>query len=432
MPNTPFTPADILLPADDIALGLWSVVACDQFTSEREYWERVKSKVGESPSTLKMIIPEVYLEDIQEESEIGKIRCVMDSYINDGVLYEIKDSFVYVERTLSDGQVRKGLVGALDLEEYDYSLGDLGDSAVAAVLASEGTALDRLPPRIRVRQAATFELPHIMVLIADKNQTIIEPLENKSKELAPLYDFELMEGGGRLRGTRISGSDSGDVMKALSILHDEKKAEKPPQCLMIVGDGNHSLAAAKNFWNEVKNNLNADEIEAHPARYALVEVNNLYDPTISFEAIHRVVMDIDADKFVWAFSAAMASAKIGGVGSVANTHTLRILFLSGEKSVTVAAESASALIAAVQEFIDEYISKSGGRIDYIHDIDTLDSLVKGGDSVGILLPTVTKQEYLESVAARNILPRKSFSIGNAEDKRYYMECRRIHNSKSGV
>jgi uncharacterized protein (DUF1015 family) len=434
MPTTLFIPADILLPNENILPELWSVVACDQFSSEREYWERVKERVGESPSTLNMIIPEAYLGEIDEEGEIRKISYFMEKYADQGVFRVIENSFIYVERTQIDGKVRSGLVGALDLEEYDFSVTDAG-AASSAVLASEGTALDRLPPRIRIREAASLELPHIMIFIADIDKTVIEPLAKKTEGLEPLYDFELMEGGGRIRGVRISGHYSIDVMKALNDLHERKKAESPQQCLMIMGDGNHSLAAAKSHWNEIKTSLTDAEREAHSARYALVEINNLYDSAIGFEPIHRVVYEVDAEKLVSDISNISLSENFDGetakekVCSKApsNNYCLQILSSYGEKTVTIGANSASELIAEVQFLLDEYIARFGGRIDYIHDTGTLRKLVNDDNCVGILLPAVSKQEFLDVVTARKIFPRKSFSVGHARDKRYYMECRRIEN-----
>ena len=418
MKKSIFSTADILLPSDEVSPELWSVIACDQFTSERDYWERVKQRVGEAPSTLNMIIPEVYLDDIDEEGEIRKLAGFMDDYINQGIFREVRDSFIYVERKQSDGNVRKGLVGKVDLEEYDFS-----EAQDAAILASEGTVLDRLPPRIRVRKAASLELPHIMTFIADEDNTVIEPLAEKAATLPALYDFELMEGGGHLRAVQISGSDAENVIKAMDALHEKNKALTPPQCLMIMGDGNHSLAAAKSYWNELKQNLSSAEQETHPARFALVEVNNLYDPAINFEAIHRVVFDVDVEVFISDLKDALPAG---------SDFTLEILAkesggLRVKPAMTkgVQANSTSDLIAMVQEFLDDYVDRKGGRIDYIHDVDVVEKLAKEKNCAGILLPTVTKPEFFKTVSASGIFPRKSFSVGHARDKRYYMECRKI-------
>jgi len=423
-----FTTGDILLPGGDVRLEAWSVIACDQFSSEPEYWERVRSVADGKPSTLNMIIPEAYLEDIDEDSEIEAISRCMAEYLESGVLREIKDSFVYVERTLPDGRLRRGLVGIADLEEYEFAGGD------AAILASEGTTLDRLPPRIRVREKASLELPHIIAFIADKAGTVIEPLSQKANRLPLLYDFELMEGGGHLKGMRISGSDAHEVMAALRALHGEGLQTGASRRLMIMGDGNHSLAAAKTYWDDLKQGLSAAERESHPARRALLEVNNVYDPAISFEAIHRVIFDVDAGEFMDAFGIAMQAAsekqaaKDEGTGS---EYALKLLSLDiphstlNVQDIIVSASCIGDMIAAVQEFIDEYLSRAGGRLDYIHGTAAVENLAAGKGCVGIILPAMEKSEFFDTVASRGVFPRKAFSVGHARDKRYYMECRKI-------
>ena len=420
-----FSPANILLPAADVEPEAWSVIACDQFSSEREYWERVSGKVGEKPSTLNMIIPEAYLEQVDEAKEIRKISGFMNEYVKKGVLREVEDSFIYVERTLADGRVRKGLVGAVDLEEYDFSGGD------AAVLASEGTALDRLPPRIRVRREALLELPHIMTFIADKEASVIEPLAAKAGSLPLLYDFELMEGGGRLKGMRVCGGDAREVMAALNALHEKSGSLDmrngasshlaTRRCLMIMGDGNHSLAAAKTYWDELKQSLSAGERENHPARRALLEVNNVYDDAISFEAIHRVIFDIDADDFAAAFAKAIKAG---------DDYALRLIRAGSETTVNASAGCIGDIIGKVQSFLDDYLSKKGGRIDYIHGSETAAKIAEENGCAAIILPSMNKSDFFDTVSARGIFPRKAFSVGHARDKRYYMECRRItmHNA----
>ena len=407
-----FAPANILLPNRDISPEAWSVIACDQFSSEPSYWERVKKLVGTKPSTLNMIIPEAYLDDINEEAKIDKISKTMEDYISRGLFRELKDSFVYVERTLSDGQsVRKGLIGVVDLEEYDFT-----GKSNAAILASEGTALDRLPPRIRVREAASLELPHIMTLIADKNNTVIEPVAGITDSLPLLYDFELMEGGGVIKGFQVSGEPAQDVSKALQSLYEVNRAHEPPLCLMIMGDGNHSLAAAKTYWDGIKRDLSENRQKTHPARFALLEVNNLYDPAVHFEAIHRVIFDVDTERFLSAFIDAIPVGK---------DYMLEVLTSGNGQKLPLSAGSTGDVYAKVQDFIDDYINRFGGRVDYIHGDEAVKKLTGEKNSAGILLPIVTKPEFFDTVASKGIFPRKSFSIGHAGDKRYYMECRKI-------
>ena len=252
-----FTPTNILIP-EGISMEAWSVIACDQFSSERDYWERAREIVGDKPSTLNMIIPEAYLEEIDEETEINKISTAMDDYLKSGIFRENKDSFIYVERTQPDGRIRKGIVGAVDLDEYDFT------GVSAAIRASEGTVLDRLPPRIRIRRAAPLELPHIITFIDDNECTVVEPLAKIANSLPLLYDFDLMEGGGHIKGMAVTGENAENVMKAMRALHEKN------EMLMIMGDGNHSLAAAKVYWDEIKQNLDESERKNHPASYAIV------------------------------------------------------------------------------------------------------------------------------------------------------------------
>lgn len=398
-----FIPADILLP-EGISLEKWSVIACDQFSSERDYWERVRERVDGAPSTLNMIIPEAYLDEIEEETEIKKISAAMDDCIKCGLLREIKDSFVYVERTQPDGRVRRGLVGVVDLEEYSFSGGE------AAILASEGTVLERLPARIRVRRAARLELPHIMTFIDDISETVIEPLSEKSNILPVLYDFDLMEGGGHIKGMRVTGGDADAVMSAMRGLHMKSKT------LMVMGDGNHSLASAKVFWDELKQNLSENGRENHPARYALAEVNNVYDPAITFEAIHRVVFDIEPTELISALEKAVPQG---------NDYELR--WITREKSgvINVSADCIGDMITVLQSFLDGYTKQKGGYVDYIHGEDSVSKLAQEERCLGLVIPAMNKAELFTTVANKGVFPRKSFSVGHAKDKRYYLECRAI-------
>ena len=398
-----FTPADILLP-EGISPEKWSVIACDQFSSERDYWERARLMVAGEPSTLKMIIPEAYLEETDEEQAIGNIRAAMDDYISCGVLREVKDSFIYVERTQPDGRVRRGIVGTIDLEEYEFS------RACAAILASEGTVLDRLPARIRIRRAARLELPHIMAFINDADATVIEPLSSMAGDLPLLYDFTLMEGGGSIRGMQVAGDAAQSVMEALRALRGDNSM------LMVVGDGNHSLAGAKVYWDELKLSLSAEEQESHPARRALLEVNNVYDPAISFEAIHRVVFDAPPLEVLKDFEAAMPQG---------SDYELRWIVKGRSGLIGVKADCIGSMISSVQVFLDEYVKRAGCRVDYIHGEDSLSRLVEEEDGFGLILPAMDKSDLFATVAASGVFPKKSFSVGHARDKRYYLECRDI-------
>jgi len=397
-----FTTADILIP-NDISQA-WSVIACDQFSSELKYWESVRKIVGDKPSTLNMIIPEAHLEEIDEESKIRKISSVMDDYLNNGILREIKDSFIYVERIQSDGRLRKGIVGTVDLEEYDFT------GTASAIRASEGTVLDRLPARIRVRRAATLELPHIITFIDDKDRTVVEPLTKISDDLPLLYDFELMEGGGFIKGRRVTGENAEKVKTAIHKLHEKN------DLLMIIGDGNHSLAASKVYWDELKQSLSSADRENHPARHALVELNNVYDPAISFEAIHRVLFSINAPEFI---------KKFEDVVPRGSDYEIHWLSRNESGSIGIKADCIGDMLKMMQDFIDRYIEKTGAGVDYIHGEDSVKKLAGENHSLGLILPSMDKSDFFETVSGSGVFPRKSFSVGHARDKRYYMECRRI-------
>jgi len=398
-----FSPTNILIP-ESVSLESWAVIACDQFSSERAYWERVRKNAGDKPSTLNMIIPEAYLEDIDEEKEIGKISSYMDEYLKSNIFREYKDSFIYVERTQPDGRVRKGIVGAVDLEEYDFT------GVSAAIRASEGTVLDRLPPRIRIRRAALLELPHIITFIDDKEATVIEPIAEIADGLPLAYDFDLMEGGGHIKGRVITGDDAENIMKAMQNLHERN------EMLMIMGDGNHSLAAAKVYWDELKKDLSDDEKETHPARRALVELNNVYDPAISFEAIHRVLFNIDADKFISDFKNAMPQG---------TDYTILWSMTDKTGEIGIKADCIGDMLTLMQDFIDKYISGTDTVVDYIHGDESTKKLSESERCVGLILPAMDKSDFFETVEKSGVFPRKSFSVGHAEDKRYYLECKII-------
>ena len=398
-----FTPADILLP-DTISPEIWSVIACDQFSSEHDYWERVKKRAGKEPSTINLIIPEAYLTGIDEEQEISRISAAMDDYCSRGILREVKNSYIYVERTLTGGRVRRGVIGAIDLEEYDYS------GREAAILASEGTVLERLPVRIKVRSVARLELPHIMSFIDDRETRIIETLSEKAGALPLLYDSDLMEGGGHIRGIRVSGDAADFVGAAMRTIHEKSRI------LMVIGDGNHSLAAAKSYWDELKRKLGPSGREDHPARRALVEVNNVYDPAISFEAIHRVIWGADPQELVKELEKATPRGA-----------AYELQWVSRDRSgvIGVRAKCVGDMLTELQNFLDGYIARNGCRIDYIHGEDTVRRLSENDRCLGLILPAMDKSELFATVAAGSIFPKKSFSVGNAGDKRYYLECRAI-------
>ena len=416
-----FSPADILLPVD-CGLTKWAVVACDQYTSQPEYWERVDQYVGEAPSTLRLILPESKLESDNVEEEIAKINQTMEDYLKEERLRSLDNSLLYIERKLTNGKVRYGLIGKLDLEQYDYSKG-----SGTPVRATEGTVLERIPPRMRVRRNAPIELPHIMVLIDDPDKNIIEPLHEATSKMSMVYKITLMEKGGQIAGYLLDKEQTEDVLTKMAALADPDRfakyynAEGYPVLTFAMGDGNHSLATAKACWEELKPTLSEAERETHPARYALIELTNLHDDSLEFEAIHRVLFDVDGEKLLNDYIAAYPGAHLGeGEG-----HQVTYI-LNGKKGVvTVPNPSAQLEVGTLQAFLDTYLKENGGKIDYIHGEDVTEQLASQPNSIGFILPCMDKDQLFPTVIFDGALPRKTFSMGEAHDKRFYLESRKI-------
>ena len=423
MSKIAFSPADILIPYD-CGLTKWAVVACDQYTSQPEYWDRVDKFVGDAPSTLRLILPESKLESPNVEEEISKINATMDQYIKEDRLRALENAMFYVERKLDNGKTRLGLIGKLDLEQYDYSKG-----SGTPIRATEGTVLSRIPPRMKVRRNAPIELPHIMVLIDDPKKEIIEPFQDavKSGKLNPVYSATLMEKGGRVSGYLLTDEQVADVTAKLEKLADPAYFEKyynaqgKPVLTFAMGDGNHSLATAKACWEEVKSTLSEAERENHPARYALVELTNLHDDSLEFEAIHRVVFGVDGQKLLDAYLAAYPGAHLGeGEG-----HQVKYVLNGKEGVVTVPSPVAQLEVGTLQNFLDKYLEANGGKIDYIHGEDVVKELCAQPDSIGFIVPAMGKDQLIPTVIFDGALPRKTFSMGEANDKRFYFEARKI-------
>ena len=423
MSKIAFSPADILIPYD-CGLTKWAVVACDQYTSQPEYWERVDQYVGSAPSTLRMILPESKLESPNVEQEIEKIQQTMKDYLANDRMRCIEDSLVLVERKLSSGKTRFGLVGKLDLEQYSYEKG-----SGTPIRATEGTVLSRIPPRMKVRRGAEVELPHIMVLIDDPEKTVIEPLctQPPRSNKSPIYMASLMEDGGRIWGYRLSPEQNQAVEDALTALADPKRFEAfyhapgKPVLTFAMGDGNHSLATAKACWEERKATLSPEEQADHPARYALVELVNLHDESLEFEAIHRVLFDVEPKALLEALLAAYPGAHYGeGEG-----HQLHYVLAEEEGIVTVPDPKAQLEVGTLQTFLDQYLEDHGGRIDYIHGEDVTRELARQPGAIGFLLPAMGKDQLFPTVIFDGALPRKTFSMGEAQDKRFYLEARKI-------
>ena len=423
MHETAFSPANILLP-QDCGLTKWAVVACDQYTSQPEYWERVDQFVGDAPSTLRLILPESKLESEHVEEEIQKINQTMEQDLEEGRLRELEDAMIFLERKLSNGKTRLGLIGKLDLEQYSYEKG-----SGTPIRATEGTVLSRIPPRMKVRKNAPIELPHIMVLIDDPKKEIIEPFLQKEskKQMQMIYSTTLMEQGGRVSGYLLSKEQADKVQKQLAGLADPARfaqfyhAEGKPVLTYAMGDGNHSLATAKACWEELKPTLSEAERQTHPARYALVELVNLHDDSLEFEPIHRVLFGVDPKQLLADLLAAYPGAHYGAGEGHQITYVL-----PGERGIlTVPHPTAQLEVGTLQTFLDQYLEAHGGKIDYIHGEDVVEQLVQQPDSIGFLLPGMGKDQLFPTVIFDGALPRKTFSMGEAHDKRFYLEARKI-------
>ena len=416
-----FYPADILLPRE-ADMSKWAVVACDQFTSEPEYWQRVENTVGDAPSTLRLILPEANLKAPNVDELIDNINASMDSYLKNDVFKTLKDSLIYIERSQSDGKIRHGLIGMVDLDDYDFTPG-----SGALIRATEGTVLDRIPPRAKVRRNAPVELPHVMLLIDNPEKTVIEPLTAAASGMEKVYDFDLMENGGHLTGYKLSEAQIDAVADALEALcTDEAMKTKynvtgVAPLLFAVGDGNHSLATSKACYEEQKKGLSEAEWKKLPARYALVEVVNNHDDALKFEPIHRVLFGVDPAVLMSEFKKFYPNAYEGkGEG-----HVIEVVWKGYDGFITVPDPKVQLAVGTLQAFIDEFLKKHGGEVDYIHGDEVTRELGSKEGNMGFLLPAMGKEQLFKTVMADGVLPRKTFSMGHAQDKRYYVEARKI-------
>ncbi len=406
--NLFFTPTDILLPAH-ADMRRWSVIACDQFTADAGYWQAVQDTVGDAPSTLRLMLPEFYLGKCDEAAATREIQQTMRRYLDDGVFRTVPHSLVFVQRTLPGGAVRCGVVGALDLEAYDYA-----PDSVTPIRATEGTVASRLPARVRIRAAAALEMPHIMVFYSDPEDTIRREAQAAAGEM--LYDFDLMSGGGHVRGLRIAGTKADALAARLCATGVGTDGAHPMR--FAIADGNHSLAAARLCWLEKKQTLTPEQAAAAPARYALVELVNLHSPAVTFEPIHRVLFETDAAHWLDAAEAALAAADGRG-------YAVTLLAGAQRRDILARGSSLGEAIAALDAFCASYMQAHGGSVDYIHGDDEATALAAGDGCCGILMPRMDKAELFTSVLRSGPFPKKSFSIGLGADKRYYLECRKL-------
>jgi hypothetical protein len=438
-----------LLPGPAVDLTRWAVIACDQFTSEPEYWQQVAGLVGDAPSTYRLILPEAHLDTPGETERTASIRRAMQDYLERGLFVE-HDGLILVERQVG-GKTRHGIMLALDLEEYDYRRG-----STSLIRATEGTILERIPPRVRIRSGAPLELPHILVLIDDPERTVIEPLASARRGHRVLYDFDLMLGSGHLTGYAVGQSAAARALIALGGLADPKSFARryglgpdAPVLLFAMGDGNHSLATAKAIWEQIKPQAGMD----HPARYALVEVENIHDAGLEFEPILRVLFEVKGDpvrsmsdfypdrcRFTPCANAGEMAALVDRPGGLEHrnrngtTHrdyagtaqAIGVVTAGSCGVITVSDPPSNLPVGTLQNFLDAW-GKEGGfaKIDYVHGADIAARLGSQPGNAGFYLPAISKGDFFKTVILDGALPRKTFSMGEAREKRFYMEARRI-------
>ncbi len=416
--KVPFKAGNILIPKN-VDMHKWSVVACDQYTSEPKYWEEVESIVKDAPSTLRITLPEIYLNDENVSERIKKINLTMEDYLKEDIFTELNDSMIYLERTQNDGKVREGLMGIVDLEDYSYEKG-----SQTLIRATEKTVIERIPPRMKVRENASLELPHIMILIDDEKKNIIESLKNKVTEEDVVYDFDLMQNGGHIKGYKLGNDAINEVISSLEALADKSYFEKKYNVsdkgvlLFAMGDGNHSLATAKACYEKLKETEGDKALES-PARYALVELVNLHSSALEFEAIHRVVFDTDVNDLLENLY------KYYDINENGNGQKFTIVTSNEVKDLYITNPKSNIAVGSIQMFLDEYLSNHKGSIDYIHGEDVTKKLGSKENNIGIIFDAMAKEDLFKTVILDGALPRKTFSMGHSYDKRFYLEARKI-------
>ncbi len=418
--NVPFKRGNILLPKNT-DMTKWSVVACDQYTSEPEYWSDVERIVGNNPSTLNLTLPEIYLEENDVDKRIENINSNMKKLLDEDFFKEYEDSMIYLERTGQDGKVREGVMGIVDLEGYNYEAG-----SQTPIRATEKTVIERIPPRVKIRENAPLELPHIMILIDDDKKDIIESLKTKVSEKDVVYDFDLMKNGGHIKGYLLNNETMDEIDKKLELLADqttfnEKYDVKDKGVLLFaMGDGNHSLATAKACYENLKKTMKEEEYLNHPARYALVEIVNLHSEALEFEAINRVVFDTNPEDLV---NKLKEYYKINKEGK---GEKFEIITKDIDEVWYIENPKSNIAVGSIQMFLDDYLKENAGKVDYIHGEDVTKELThKNDNNVGFIFDAMPKSELFKTVILDGSLPRKTFSMGHSYDKRYYLEARKI-------
>ena len=416
----PFKSGNILIPKKNIDMYRWSVVACDQYTSEPDYWQEVNNIVGNNPSTLNITLPEIYLEDNDVEERIKRINKNMEDMLNNNIFDEYKDTMFYIERTQNDGKVREGLIGVVDLEAYSYEKG-----SQTPIRATEKTVIERIPPRMKVRENALLELPHIMILIDDEKKEIIEDLKNKVKDSDIVYDFDLMQKGGHIKGYNLNKEIQEEINNKLELLADKENFENKYNVkdkgilLFAMGDGNHSLATAKACYEKLKETMPEEEYLNHPARYALVELVNLHSSALEFEPIHRVIFNTNPENLL------NELYKYYDINEDGNGQEVEVVTKDIDKKIYISNPKSNITVGSIQMFLDDYIANHEGKIDYIHGDDTTRSMGSEEGNIAFLFKAMRKDELFKTVIVDGALPRKTFSMGHSYDKRYYLEARKI-------
>ena len=423
---------EILLPKE-IDLSTWSVIACDQYTQDLDYWKRAEKTAGNKPSTLNLILPEVYLGSADKATRIKNIRSTMKAYLDDGIFDSPVNGFIYIERTTAFGRTRKGLIAQIDLETYEWK-----PFSKANIRATEATIVERIPPRMEIRRGAPLELPHIMLLVNDKNDILVGGCGKIAKANKPLYDGTLMNNGGSIRGWKLSSNQEIEaVTNAVEQIAKANTKSDGSTFLFAVGDGNHSLATAKAVWDEYKA-ANPDAGKDCPVRYALVEIVNIYDTGLTFEPIHRVIFNVDNAALIKTLA-----EKLGGtISEVDSAKALEAAVKNSwanfgfdyiengkQKYVLLETKITELAVSRLQPEIDEFLKSApkDSEIDYIHGTEEVLKLGQKEKAVGILLPPIAKDSFFETIDGRGPLPRKSFSMGEADEKRFYLECRKLFN-----
>lgn len=427
--------AKIMIPNKKIDYKKWAVIACDQYSSEPEYWDRVKKEVEDSPSTLNLVFPECYLDKGNDDSIIASINTKMNEYLQNNIFQTTEECFILVKRTLRSGAQRWGLMATVDLDCYDFS-----KDSKSLIRATEGTIIDRIPPRLKIRKDASVELPHIMVLVDDSKAPLIEPLKKASQKIAPLYYTELLENSGKLTAYKIDDEKllkifAKSLKKLANIKKFTKKHSTSDLLLFAIGDGNHSLATAKTQWEEIKKSTCPCDLTDHPARFALIELNSIYDKGIEFEPIHRVLFKATGEKFLQDF-AVKFQVEISEVQkdsemedlaqSIPPTQQFILITEEGKKRIKIINPDKNLTVGTLQVFLDQWlIDNKECEIDYIHGVESTNKLGSASGNFGIILPNIRKREFFGTVISDGSFPRKTFSMGESHEKRFYFELRKI-------